>query len=68
MIPIFFACDVKEDFRLKARMVAGGHVLPPPLESVYSVHYPLGLVTTPPKHILDDGGSHIARANNSRSM
>ena len=47
MIPIFFACDVKEDFRLKARMVAGGHVLPPPLESVYSVCYPLGLVTTP---------------------
>ena len=36
MIPIFFVHDVKEDFRLKARMAAGGHVLPPPLESVYS--------------------------------
>ena len=28
--------DVKEDFWLKAWLVAGGHVLPPPLESVYS--------------------------------
>ena len=36
MIPIFFVYDVKEDFRLKARMAAGGHVLPPPLESVCS--------------------------------
>ena len=35
-IPIFFVYDVKEDFRLKARLVAGGHVLPPPLESVHS--------------------------------
>ena len=34
VIPIFFAHDRKEDFRLKARLVAGGHVLPPPLESV----------------------------------
>ena len=28
--------DVKEDFRLKPWLVAGGHVLPPPLESIYS--------------------------------
>ena len=35
MIPIFFAYDVKEDFRLKARMVAGGHVLPPPLRKIW---------------------------------
>ena len=35
-VPTFFVCDVKEDFRLKARLVAGGHVLPPPLESVHS--------------------------------
>ena len=36
MIPIFFVYGVKADFRLKARMAAGGHVLPPPLESVCS--------------------------------
>ena len=35
-IPVFFVYNIKEDGHLKARFVAGGHVLPPPLESVYS--------------------------------
>ena len=36
IVSFFFVHDAKEDFRLKARLVAGGHVLPPPLESVCS--------------------------------
>ena len=35
-IPIFFVYVVKETGRFKARLVAGVHVLPPPIHSVYS--------------------------------
>ena len=35
-IPIFFAYAVKEMGRFKARFVAVGHVLPPPIHLVYS--------------------------------
>ena len=35
-IPVFFVYAVKETGRYKSRLVAGGHVLPPPIESVYS--------------------------------
>ena len=35
-IPIFFVYAVKETGRYKSRLVAGGHVLPPTLDVVYS--------------------------------
>ena len=35
-IKVHFVYDVKHDGRLKARLVAGGHLTPVPIESVYS--------------------------------
>ena len=39
-IKVHMVYDVKPDLRRKARLVAGGHLTPTPIHSVYSSVYP----------------------------